>query len=52
MKDKQQVIQELFELANHYPSPHNGQPIEARALNEGSFELFFGLQAAEISFFI
>jgi len=44
----------LLELANHYPSPHNGQPIEARGSDESHFELFFeknrGLQAAEVSF--
>lgn len=43
----------LFELANRYPSPHNGQPIELKALTENTYEVYFqksrGLQAAEIS---
>jgi hypothetical protein len=47
-------VEKLFELANHYPSPHNGQPIEARQLDDHTFELSFcrerGLQAAEVSF--
>ena len=51
MNDK---IQKLLELANHYPSPHNGQPIELKALPGDVFEMYFqrerGLQAAEVSF--
>lgn len=47
-------IQDLFELANHYPSPHNGQPIEVKQVSQDIFELYFqkerGLQAAEVSF--
>lgn len=54
MTNKTKELQELFELANRYPSPHNGQPIEARQTSEGAFELLFererGLQAAEVSF--
>jgi hypothetical protein len=54
MKTNTQYISDLFELANHYPSPHNGQPIEVKQLSEDRFELYFvkerGLQAAEISF--
>lgn len=48
------AIQELFELANRYPSPHNGQPIEATQTGGNTFEIKFsrerGLQAAEVSF--
>lgn len=54
MNHKTQNILELFELANHYPSPHNGQPIEVKQGHNNTFELYFqkerGLQAAEISF--
>jgi hypothetical protein len=51
---KMHRMAELLELANKYPSPHNGQPIEMRQLDEDHFEVFFqkerGLQAAEISY--
>ena len=44
----------FLELANHYPSPHNGQPIQVRPVDESRFHLYFekrrGLQAAEVSF--
>ncbi len=54
MDDQTQTISELLELANKYPSPHNGQPIELRQLDDGHFDVFFqkerGLQAAEVSF--
>ncbi len=54
METNTRTILDFFELANHYPSPHNGQPIEAKQLNPGTFELYFqkerGLQAAEVSF--
>ncbi|MDB5175992.1 MAG: hypothetical protein JWM81_850 [Candidatus Saccharibacteria bacterium] len=47
-------LTKLIELANHYPSPHNGQPIELRQLSAGGYELCFetkrGLQAAEVSY--
>jgi hypothetical protein len=47
-------IQELLELANHYPSPHNGQPIVLEKVNLNSFTVNFqkerGLQAANVSF--
>ncbi len=47
-------LQQLLELANHYPSPHNGQPIEMRQLSDDTFGVYFhnqrGLQAAEVSF--
>jgi len=46
-------IQKLLELANRYPSPHNGQPIELEALSDTTFKVYFqrsrGLQAAEVS---
>lgn len=51
-KDKKFL--ELFELANRYPSPHNGQPITVRQLDDNNFEVFFdkarGLQATDISY--
>ncbi|HEX4774089.1 MAG TPA: hypothetical protein VH234_01060 [Candidatus Saccharimonadales bacterium] len=54
METNTQDILEFFELANHYPSPHNGQPIEVKQLGTDTFELYFqkerGLQAAEVSF--
>jgi hypothetical protein len=54
METNNQNIEELFELANHYPSPHNGQPIEIEQRSADTFEIYFqkerGLQAAEVSF--
>jgi hypothetical protein len=54
MKIKSKTVLELLELANHYPSPHNGQPIRVRQIDDNQLELFFdkqrGLQAADISF--
>ncbi len=54
MDATQQNFTELLELANHYPSPHNGQPIRAKRTGESTLELYFetsrGLQAAEVSF--
>lgn len=51
--DKNQNLTELLELANHYPSPHNGQPIRAQVDND-RITLFFdknrGLQATDISY--
>lgn len=45
---------ELLELANNYPSPHNGQPIRVRPVSENRFDLYFensrGLRGAEISY--
>jgi len=45
---------DFFELLNRYPSPHNGQPIELKQLDESRFEIYFdtrrGLQAAEVSY--
>ncbi len=47
-------LTQLLELANRYPSPHNGQPIELRQQDEQNFDIYFqkerGLQAAEISY--
>mgnify|MGYP004417269221 CR=1 FL=1 len=47
-------IQTLLQLINHYPSPHNGQPIQLKQVSDGHFELSFersrGLQATDISF--
>lgn len=49
-----QYLAQLLQLANHYPSPHNGQPIELQQQGDGNFALFFqrerGLQAAEVSY--
>ncbi len=46
-------IKNFLDLANLYPSPHNGQPIALHQINDNSFELYFcrerGLQAAEVS---
>ncbi len=46
-------LQTLFELANHYPSPHNGQPIVLKQINDTTIDLYFqkerGLQAVDIS---
>lgn len=48
------VTTEFLKLANLYPSPHNGQPIRLRFINNTHFELLFekqrGLQASDISF--
>lgn len=44
----------LFELANLYPSPHNGQPITVTSHSDTEYEISFdnkrGLQSTEISF--
>ncbi len=54
MKKLNPKLHELYELLNLYPSPHNGQPIRIKQLNDKDFELYFetrrGLQAAEVSF--
>lgn len=45
---------EYLELVNHYPSPHNGQPMRLKQIGDGKFELFFmrsrGLQSSDISY--
>ena len=47
-------LKQLLDLANRYPSPHNGQPIELREIDSDNFDIYFqkerGLQAAEVSF--
>ena len=47
-------VADLLELANQYPSPHNGQPIRVRQTGSDSFDLYFarerGLQATDISY--
>jgi hypothetical protein len=47
-------LKELLEFANHYPSPHNGQPIELKMAGKEKLDAYFmkerGLQAAEVSF--
>lgn len=52
--DKNQNITELLELANHYPSPHNGQPIRLKIQDNDNITMFFdrdrGLQSTEVSF--
>ena len=54
MNNQNQKLRDLLELANHYPSPHNGQPIEMQQLSDNEFKLLFarerGLQAAEVSY--
>jgi hypothetical protein len=54
MNDHTQTISKFFELANKYPSPHNGQPMEMRQTDDNSFDILFqkerGLQAAEVSY--
>ncbi len=54
MNTNAQTVLDYFDLANHYPSPHNGQPIEVRQLDPQNYALYFrkdrGLQAAEVSF--
>lgn len=48
------TLSDLLELANNYPSPHNGQPIRVKQIDESSLELYFdkdrGLQATDISY--
>ncbi len=48
------TITDLFELANQYPSPHNGQPIEVVQIDDEHFDIYFrkerGLHAAEVSY--
>jgi hypothetical protein len=47
------AAQQLIELANYYPSPHNGQPIEL-AMDGNKLEVFFvrerGLKSADVSY--
>ncbi len=52
--DKNTNLAELLELANRYPSPHNGQPIELQQRDDRNFDIYFqkerGLRAAEVSY--
>jgi len=54
MKDFEQKLNELLSLANHYPSPHNGQPIKVKLEGEAKVDLYFdktrGLQSSDISY--
>lgn len=49
-----QNLSALLELANLYPSPHNGQPIRLQQISDTVFDVYFekqrGLQATDISF--
>jgi hypothetical protein len=53
MLSENKKLIDLVELANHYPSPHNGQPVELAQKDSNSFDLYFckerGLQAVEVS---
>lgn len=54
MKEQPNRVTRLLELANLYPSPHNGQPIRLKQISNSEFEMYFerqrGLQATDISF--
>lgn len=54
MSLRTQTVDDLLELANLYPSPHNGQPIRLKQTGRDSFDIYFekrrGLQAADISY--
>ncbi len=54
MTDYTKNLRQLVELANKYPSPHNGQPVEMQEIDETHFDVSFlkerGLQAAEVSY--
>ncbi len=47
-------VENLFELLNSYPSPHNGQPIRLKQTSTNHFSVYFererGLSATEISY--
>ena len=53
MNAPRQDLSELLELANLYPSPHNGQPIRLKHHSGNSYDLYFdrsrGLQSTDIS---
>ncbi|HIA92316.1 TPA: hypothetical protein EYO12_04375 [Candidatus Saccharibacteria bacterium] len=44
---------EFFELVNRYPSPHNGQPMRLKTLDNNTYEVYFqkerGLQSTGVS---
>jgi hypothetical protein len=54
MTDGNPDLLRLLELANHYPSPHNGQPIQITEQDDAHFTLGFqrdrGLRAVEVSY--
>lgn len=54
MEPKDAKIARFLELANKYPSPHNGQPIRLTQLSDTKFEAYFmrerGLQSTPISY--
>jgi hypothetical protein len=54
MTDPTKTLKQLVDLANKYPSPHNGQPIELHKLDDTHYDISFqkerGLQAAEVSY--
>lgn len=47
-------VKTLLELANLYPSPHNGQPITLQEISPDNYQIYFrherGLKSTEISF--
>jgi hypothetical protein len=49
-----QKITDFLHLVNRYPSPHNGQPMRIKLLDDESFEVYFetkrGLQSSEVSY--
>lgn len=51
---QEQITKTFFEIVNHYPSPHNGQPVTVRIIDRVNFDLYFdkhrGLQATDISY--
>ena len=54
MTTKHQNIQTFLELVNHYPSPHNGQPIRMTQVDDKRFDVYFekdrGLKDVDISY--
>lgn len=48
-----QRLDELLQLINNYPSPHNGQPMRIKQVEDDVFDIYFqrerGLQAADVS---
>jgi hypothetical protein len=54
MSDQNQKLTQLLELANNYPSPHNGQPMVVERLDENKLAIYFetqrGLTATPISY--
>lgn len=54
MPDSKQKLEKFLQLVNNYPSPHNGQPIRLKLVDDNKIELYFeksrGLQASEVSF--